>query len=145
MQFARLTFFMKLLIITQKVDDHDDVLGFFVRWIEEFAKHAEKVTVICLQKGEYNLPHNVSVLSLGKETGKSRFTYFVRFFRYIWKLRSDYDTVFVHMNPIYVLLGGVFWKLWFKKIALWYTHKRVDLKLRIAEKLSDIIDRKSVV
>ncbi len=58
---------MKLLIITQKVDQNDDVLGFFHGWIREFAKHYEKITVICLEKGEYDLPANVKVLSLGKE------------------------------------------------------------------------------
>lgn len=130
---------MKLLIITQKVDERDDVLGFFVRWIEEFSKHAEKITVICLQKGTYHLPENVSLLSLGKEEGKGRMTYLARFFAAIWKERREYDTVFVHMNPIYIVLGGIFWKLWHKKIALWYTHKCVDLKLRIAEKFTDII------
>jgi hypothetical protein len=60
---------MKLLIITQKVDINDPILGFFHRWIEEFAKHCEKITVICLYKGTYNLPNNVKVLSLGKEEG----------------------------------------------------------------------------
>ncbi|MBI2045854.1 MAG: glycosyltransferase family 4 protein [Parcubacteria group bacterium] len=135
---------MRLLIITQKVDEQDDNLGFFVRWIEEFAKHAEKVTVICLQKGKYHLPQNVSVLSLGKEefagaTVIKTFRYIARFYRYIWNEKKNYDTVFVHMNPIYILLGGVFWKLLSKKIALWYTHKQVDMKLRVAEKLSDII------
>jgi len=43
---------MKLLIVTQKVDINDDVLGFFHDWIKEFAKNCEKVTVICLGKGE---------------------------------------------------------------------------------------------
>ena len=130
---------MKLLIVTQKVDENDDVLGFFHPWVEEFAKHCERVTVICLQKGAYHLPNNVKVLSLGKEEGVSRLTYLVRFYRYIWSERKNYDNVFVHMNPIYVVLGGVFWKIWKKKISLWYTHKNVDLKLRIAEKLADII------
>ena len=77
---------MKLLIITQKVDDHDDVLGFFVRWIEEFAKYVEKVTVVCLQKGTYYLPDNVTVLSLGKEYPANiceikTFRYIERFYR----------------------------------------------------------------
>jgi len=58
---------MKLLIITQKVDMNDDVLGFMHGWINEFAKHCEKITVICLQKGEHELSDNVKVLSLGKE------------------------------------------------------------------------------
>src|SRR3989338_2848671 len=63
---------LKLLIITQKVDKNDHILGFFHRWLEEFAKNTEKLTVICLEKGEYNLPENVKVLPLGKknlETG----------------------------------------------------------------------------
>ena len=37
---------IKLLIITQKVDRNDDVLGFFHGWITEFAKHVEEVTVL---------------------------------------------------------------------------------------------------
>ena len=130
---------MKLLIITQKMDENDPILGFFHRWVEEFAKHCKQVTVICLEKGTYHLPSNVGVLSLGKEEGASRLKYLVRFYRYIWRERKNYDAVFVHMNPIYVVLGGVLWKIWKKKISLWYTHKSVDLKLRIAEKLADVV------
>ena len=58
---------MKLLILTQKIDINDPILGFFHRWVEEFSKHCEKITVICLEKGEHHLPENVKVLSLGKE------------------------------------------------------------------------------
>jgi len=157
---------MKLLIITQKVDQNDPILGFFCRWVEEFAKHCEKITVICLQKGEYNLPENVRVYSLGKElaekgrslrrseaTGKGatlkeqarenpltqKILYVTRFYRFIWRERKNYDAVFVHMNPIYVILGGLFWKVAGKKIFLWYTHKAVNRKLKIAEKLVDKI------
>lgn len=130
---------MKLLIITQKVDINDDVLGFFHRWLEEFAKHCEKVTVICLEMGEYNLPDNVKVLSLGKEEQLRKIKYIFRFYKYIWQERKKYDAVFVHMNPEYVILGGLFWKAMGKKVALWYTHKAVNLKLRLAEKLTDII------
>ena len=79
---------MKLLIITQKVDINDDVLGFFHRWIEEFAKHCEKITVICLQKGEYNLPDNVKVLSLGKEGAMAKIKYALNFYKYIWQERK---------------------------------------------------------
>ncbi len=126
---------MKLLICTQKVDKHDPILGFFHRWIEEFAAHYEKVTVICLYKGEYALPHNVEVVSLGKERGVPKIEYLIQFYRLIWLRRNEYTHVFVHMNPVYVVLGGVMWRLLRKKIALWYTHKSVDAKLTIAEKL----------
>ena len=130
---------MKLLITTQTMDERDPVLGFFVRWIEEFAKHVGHIEVICLTEGTYKLPANVCVHSLGKEKGVSRVKYILNFYRYIWRLRHDYDTVFVHMNPEYVVLGGFFWRLWNKRIALWYTHKSVDLKLRVAAHMADII------
>jgi len=74
---------MKLLIVTQKVDKNDDILGFFHGWIAEFAKHCEKITVIALGVGEYDLPRNVEVLSLGKEGGKSRLKYILNFYKYM--------------------------------------------------------------
>ena len=123
---------MKLLIITQKVDSNDDNLGFFHRWIEEFAHQCESVIVICLFEGAHNLPNNVRVLSLGKENGVSRLGYLKPFYLYIWKERKNYDAVFVHMNQIYVILG---WKLWWllgKKISLWYAHGTTSFSLRIA-------------
>ena len=130
---------MKLLIITQVVDTEDSYLGFFVRWIEEFAKHVEQVEVICLKEGKHSLPANVRVHSLGKETGVSRVKYVLNFYRYIWNLRHDYAAVFVHMNSEYIVLGGLLWRLWGKRIALWYTHKSINLKLRIAAAFADII------
>ena len=130
---------MKLLIVTQTVDTNNPILGFFVRWIEEFAKHAERIEVVCLRKGRHTLPANVRVHSLGKEQGVSRVRYIFNFYTYLWRFRHDYDSVFVHMNPEYVILGGLFWRLCGKRIALWYTHKSVDDKLRIATFLSNII------
>lgn len=122
---------MNLLLITQAVDDQDPVLGFFTTWIAEFSKHCERVIVICLRTGSYQLPKNVQVYSLGKERGASRFAYIATFFRLILSKRHEYDTVFVHMNPIYLVLGGLVWRLLGKNIALWYTHKHVDWKLRL--------------
>jgi len=58
---------MKLLIITQTLDKNDPLLGFFHEWIRKFTEHFEEIIVICLQKGEYDFPGNVKVLSLGKE------------------------------------------------------------------------------
>lgn len=130
---------MKLLIVTQTVDTDDPILGFFVRWIEEFAKHAERVEVICLKEGKHELPMNVRVHSLGKERGGSRVSYILNFYRFLWRFRREYDAVFVHMNPEYVLLGGPFWRLLGKRVALWYTHKNVDTKLRLASWLANVI------
>jgi glycosyltransferase involved in cell wall biosynthesis len=130
---------MKLLILTQKVDKNDAILGFFHNWLLEFSRHCEKLTVICLAKGEYNLPRHVKVLSLGKESGASSLKYLFNFYKYLWQLRHDYDRVLVHMNVEYIILGAFSWRVLRKKIALWYMHKQVDWKLRWAEKLTDYI------
>lgn len=123
---------MKLLIITQKVDQDDPVLGFFHRWIEEFAKTCEQVIVICLYKGENNFQENVRVLSLGKEEGESRVKYLVRFFSYIVNERGNYNSVFVHMNFEYVVLGGMVWNTLGKRIVLWYAHGAKPAMLYVA-------------
>jgi len=133
---------MKLLILTQKVDTNDDVLGFMHGWIKEFAEKLEQVIVVCLQKGQHELPPNVKVYSLGKEDSRQllkRIKYLLKFYGYIWRERKNYDAVLAHMNPEYVVLGGLLWRILGKKTALWYTHKKVDLKLRLAEKFSNII------
>ena len=128
---------MKLLILTQKVDKEDAVLGFFHRWIEEFSKRYEFVTVICLEEGRYNLPKNTKILSLGKEDNHSRIKYLLKFYKYIWQERKNYDVVFVHMNQEYVLLGWKFWRFWNKKIFLWRNHVKGNWMTRLAVLLSD--------
>lgn len=139
---------MRLLITTQKVDSSDNVLGFFYHWLLEFSRHVESLTVICLEEGVHSLPNNVRVLSLGKKRYKlqttdyklqKRLLYVLNFYKHIWRHKNEYDAVFVHMNPEYVALGGFLWRLWRKKIGLWYVHRQVNLKLRIAEKLAHVI------
>lgn len=127
---------MRLLIITQKVDKSDPILGFFHRWVEEFSKHCQSVVVICLFEGSHSLPANVRVLSLGKEEGLGRFWYILNFYKYIWQEKGNYDKVFVHMSPEYVVLGGILWRAWGKRVGLWYVHRQSNLKLWLATKLS---------
>ncbi|PIT89403.1 MAG: hypothetical protein COU27_00520, partial [Candidatus Levybacteria bacterium CG10_big_fil_rev_8_21_14_0_10_36_7] len=108
-------------------------------WIQKFSEHFEKVTVICLEKGDFDLPKNVSVFSLGKEHNSSRWFRLTEFYKISWKEKNNYDVVFVHMNQVYIVLMGIFWRMWRKKMALWYTHKSVNFSLRIAEKIVNII------
>ena len=89
--------------------------------------------------GEHDLPASVRVFSLGKERGVSRIKYLFNFFRLILTERNNYDAVFVHMNQVYVNLGGLIWRMIGKKIALWYAHGAVPFDLRIAEKLTNLI------
>jgi len=128
-----------ILIITQKIDRDDAILGFFHEWVDRFSKQFDLVTVVCLEKGSFTFPSNVKVLSLGKEDGFSRLKYLKNFYRHVWHERRGYDSVFVHMNPIYVILGGLLWRIMGKRIGMWYTHKNVDLKLRLATLFVDVI------
>lgn len=127
---------MKLLILTQAVDRNDPVLGFFHQWLEEFSKRFEKVTVICLRKGEYNLTSNVKVLSLGKEVGNTKLGYILSFYKYIWQERNNYEAVFVHMNQEYILIAGDIWRVLGKRIYLWRNHPAGSILTRIAMVLS---------
>ena len=111
---------MKILLLTQKIDDKDDVLGFMANWLKKMAEHFDFITVICLEAGEYHLPTNVRVLSLGKELKSSRWQYLQRLYRYLWQTRRDYQAVLVHMNPEYIVLAAWFWRIVGKKIYLWY-------------------------
>jgi len=128
---------MKLLVVTQTVDRNDPILGFFHHWLEELAKRFESIEVICLAEGEHQLPDNVRVYSLGKEHGRqNRLVYAYRFKKLIWKLRGNYNTVLVHMNPEYLILGGLFWRLFGKYATLWYNHAQRDMRFKCAALLA---------
>jgi len=129
---------MKLLIITQKVDINDDNLGYFHSWLEKLAEKAD-IFVIGNYVGKYDLPENVKVFSLGKERRVDRL---VKIFKYQWfllKLLPRVNGVFFHMCPEYVLGAHLLPKIFRKKTLLWYTHKSVNWKLKLAEKLVDKI------
>jgi len=125
-----------LLIITQKVDEEDDLLGFFVDWINEFSKRFDEINVITLAKGHYNLPSNIHVFSLGKEKNSFKFARVFYFYKYLFQLVPKSSGIFAHMSPIFVVAAWPVAFVFDKKIILWYLHRSVTLRLKIAEKLS---------
>jgi glycosyltransferase involved in cell wall biosynthesis len=123
---------MKLLILTQAVDLDNPILGFFHEWIVQLALRAESIHVICLFKGRHSLPKNVTVHSLGKEGGESKVKYLFRFYNYVWKLRREYEAIFVHMNQEYCLLGGPMWRVLNKRVYLWRNYHHGTLVTDLA-------------
>ena len=63
---------IKLLIVTQKVDINDDNLGSFHDWLKKLSDLAD-IYVIANYVGEYELPDNAKIYSLGKEKGAGKF------------------------------------------------------------------------
>ncbi len=127
---------MRILVITQKIDKNDKVLGFFHGWLKELSQKFESVEVICLEKGEFDLPKNTTVYSLGKEIGVSKLGFLKNLYRYLFLIRGSYDRVFVHMNEEYLLLAGLYWKSVGIPVYLWRNHPKGSLKTRIAVMLS---------
>ncbi|MEK7100809.1 MAG: glycosyltransferase [Patescibacteria group bacterium] len=114
---------MRILVVTQEIDKESPTLGFFHEWVRILAPHYERVEVICLKEGVHDLPQNVRIHSLGKEKGRvSPLLYAIRFKLLAWKLRHEYDAVFVHMNQEYILVAGPLWKLLGKRVYLWRNH-----------------------
>jgi glycosyltransferase involved in cell wall biosynthesis len=114
---------MRLLFVTQTMDRNDAVLGAYHGWVAALAPRFESIEVTCLYQGEHQLPANVRVHSLGKEKGRlPAIIYAIRFKLLAWKLRHQYDAVFVHMNQEYILIAGPMWKVLGKKIYFWRNH-----------------------
>jgi glycosyltransferase involved in cell wall biosynthesis len=135
---------VRLLVVTQKVDLDDPILGFFHRWLEELAAHAESVRVVCLEEGRHALPANVVLSSLGKERGASRLSYVAEFYRQVVPLLAArrVDRVLVHMNEVYVLLLAPFLPLRRARgirLVWWKTHGQLSRGSRIAWRFADAI------
>ncbi len=128
---------MNLLVTTQMVDREDPILGFFHGWLVALSPHFSHIHVICLKEGTHALPENITVHSLGKEHGENRFLYVLRFFRYVWQLRNEYDAVYSHMNPHYIVLAGLFWKWRGVRMYLWRNHALMNIKTRVAAWFSE--------
>lgn len=127
---------MRILIFTQKVDRNDPVLGFFHDWIREMANKLESVEVICLEKGIFDLPPNVSVHSVGKSYGIGKIKYILGVYKYLFLLRGEYDRVFIHMNQEYIFSLGLYWKIKGVPVYLWRNHPNGNIFTHIAVALS---------
>lgn len=131
---------VKLLMITRKVDKNDALAGFAYNWVRKLGEQVDNLKVICLEKGDVSgLPNNIKVYSLGKEKGFGRWREFFNFQKLAFKLTPEVDGVFCHMNPEYTILIAPYAKLFRKKIIIWYTHKQITWKLRLASLLANKI------
>lgn len=126
-----------LLVICQKVDDTDDLLGFFVAWLREFAGHFRSVHVIALGVGKYDVPDNVRIYSLGKERGVSKVRQALHLIRYLWRHTPRNGAVFCHMSPIFAIWAWPLARLRGARLVLWYLHRSVTARLRLALWLCD--------
>jgi len=119
---------MTLLFITQKLHQQD---AFGILWIRAFIKRGYKVKVICLEDRVSDDINDLEIYSMGKEKGFGKLRQILRFFKYILILK--YDCVFIHMSPIWGLLGCDTFIVRRKPTYLWYTHYKHSFSVRVTE------------
>lgn len=131
---------MKVLMITQKVDLDDSLLGFTHTWVVKLAERVDRLHGLALSgEGRRSLPANATFHSMGKERGTKRLGRLVNFTRVVAPLvlGRQVDVVFAHMCPLYAIAAAPYCKLRHVPLVLWFTHGGVNWRLRLAEKLVD--------
>lgn len=128
---------LRILYITQKVDQNDDLLGPIYYWLENLANKIAKLEIVCLNKGASHLPANTSVYSLGKESGQNDFKYLLKFYQICLPLifKKKIDGIFIHMNQVYVYLLLPLWpilKILNIPVVLWKAHGRLNWPAKLA-------------
>ncbi len=123
---------MRVLMITQALDRHDQVLSFTHDWVAALAERVEGLIVVPVRAGDYALPANVTVESMGKEHGHNRLGRAGAFYSVLNHHLGAVDAIFAHMSPRYVLTAAPLALPRRKPITLWYTHREPSPELRLA-------------
>ncbi len=127
----------RLLVFNLATDIDDPILGFTSAWLRALAEHCQAIDVITMRAGRLALPEQVQIYSVGQEKGYSEPRRALEFYRILGRLLTtrDYDGCFVHMMPIFAIMAAPLLKAYRIPSILWYTHKSVTWRLRLAEKL----------
>ena len=126
---------LRLLWFNLATDADATNLGFTTDWINALAPHCEFIDVLSMRVGRVNVAANVKVHSLGKEKGYSEARRAGRFYRILWTLlrNSQHDACFAHMQPLFAAMGAPLLRMHGIPLTLWYAHRAVTLRLRLAE------------
>jgi len=128
---------LRVLFVTQVLDEDSDILGITVTWLRALAQRVAMVHVLALAVGRVSLPDNVVIHSMGKDRGLGKAAQLARFQTIGLSLaaRRKVDVVFVHIVPRYALLAAPVARLFRIPIVLWYTHGSVSRTLRWAHRV----------
>ena len=132
---------MRLLLFNLATDEADPVLAFTCDWIRQLARHCDRIDVLTMQRGDYQLPGNVRVFSAGRERGWSKPRRAANFYVQLLRLLSGrrYDACFAHMIPLFAGLGGPLLQARGIPITLWYTHRQRSRQLWLGQAFSQRI------
>lgn len=131
---------MRSLIIFNFRMDKSSRLAFVIDWVNAIARFFERVYVITLFSGDFEVLPNVKVISL-KRDRKNRLSvifYLYKALIHLHKKDKNIIGYFIHMAIRFAWLISPFKYFFRKKMVLWYTHSVVPVELIIADLLTDV-------
>lgn len=129
---------MRLLMVTRKVDKNDHLAGFIYQWVKKIGQNCDELRVISWQEGDSSdLPKNIRVFHL--KTKQNKIVKIIHFSALIIINILKVDGIFCHQMPLYTILSAPWAKIFGKRIICWYTHKHIDFKMKLMEKLADVV------
>jgi len=134
----------KLIVVTQKADPEDPVLGATVPKLRALAARVDQLVVLAASSVPAALPENVRVHHFAAGTKVLRGARFEA--ALARELRPKPIGVVAHMCPIYAVLAAPVVRPLSVPVVLWYVHHNVSPTLRLATQLSTRIasvDRES--
>jgi len=132
---------MNLILFNLAVDRKHATLAFCLKWIEKLSNQFDHIDVVTMYQGEYSLPKNVTVWSLGKEKNYPEWLRVIRFYIMVIRIymyRRPH-VAFCHMIPIFAILFWPVAKLTKTKIVMWYAHGACPTTLKVAHKLVNVV------
>lgn len=126
-------------VYVQAVDLDDPLMGFFVSWLHVAAQKFSKIHVFALRVGRHDLPHHVMVHALQNPHRPTSLRTLYTLIKSSLQTMREYPWIFVRGDAQYVLIMGVLWRLFGKKIVFWYAHYKVTWMTRLAGLISHAI------
>lgn len=129
----------RILICVETVDAEDRAYGFFVAWLQELERQGVRALIICLRKGAYPMFKQHRIIQLPERFPFKSLRRAWALWRISWNSRHEYDAVFVRQAPIFMVVGGLLWRLLKKRTVLWYAHYTGNRLLRPAAFISNMV------
>lgn len=125
---------MRLVVITQAVDEDDPALGATVDKLRALAARVDELVVLALRVRETELPANVRVRSFGARGPALKAARLAVVLAP--ELRRRPVAVLAHMAPVYALVAAPLTRPLRIPLMLWFTHWRRSRTLELAERVS---------
>ncbi|MCT7619674.1 glycosyltransferase [Aliarcobacter butzleri] len=132
---------MNLILFNFESNKNSQALAFALDWINEIAKNVDKLYVISLRCGNFEVLNNVEVHCINQDK-KSKLETIFSIWKVLIKIHNKDKNIngyFVHMAHYFVPIIYPLAKWYKQKIVLWYAHKSVPFSLRLAGILVDKI------